>query len=191
MRRLNKIFVIFLLIFQSHLYAESGKELLASFLATMNSADTIRANVKIGNLTGLLSYKKPQSLYVKLSDGRVISANGRNLWFYNPGSAIAGKQDLRGGTGGLYGLLSGYENVTASGKTLRLTSSKKHYEEIIVQLTPNNLLQSIRMRPRGGSEFFEVALSGIQTNIGLPASIFNFHPPSSAQIVENPLNQRE
>ncbi|MCB1178184.1 MAG: outer membrane lipoprotein carrier protein LolA, partial [Leptospiraceae bacterium] len=124
-------------------------------------------------------------------DGRVISANGRHLWFYNPARAIAGKQDLKGGTGGLYGLLNGYESVTSSGRTLKLQSSKKYYEEIIINLTPNNMLQSIRMKRKGADSAIEISFSGIQTNLGLPSSIFNYHPPSSAQIVENPLNQRE
>jgi outer membrane lipoprotein carrier protein len=47
------------------------------------------------------------------------------------------------------------------------------------------------MKRRGDSDYYEISLSGVQTDIGLPASIFNYHPPSSAQIVENPLNQRE
>ena len=88
-------------------------------------------------------------------------------------------------------MLSGYENVSATGTTIRLTSEKKAYEEIIVSMTPNNILRSIRMKPRGRDSYTEISLSGVQTNIGLPASIFNYHPPSSAQIVENPLNQRE
>lgn len=179
------------LFFSPAVHAESGEELLSAFLSTMNSFDSIRANININGTTGLMSYKKPNSIYVKLSDGRVISANGRHLWFYSPARAIAGKQDLRGSSGGLYGLLTGYENVTASGKTIRLLSDRKGYEEITVSLTPNNILKTIRMKPRGSSNFVEITLSGVQTNIGLPSSLFNFHPPSSAQIVENPLNQKE
>lgn len=94
-------------------------------------------------------------------------------------------------TGGLPSLLSGYENVTASGKTLRLRSDTKYYEEIVVSLTPNNMPRSIRLKPKGRDSFTEITFSGIQTNIGIPASSFNFHPPANAQIVENPLNQRE
>lgn len=172
-------------------FTQEGTESLSNFLATMNSLESIRANISINGMSGIMSYKKPNSLYVKFSDGRVISANGRYLWFYNPTRGIAGKQDLSGGTGGLYGLLNGYESVSASGNTLKLQSEKKGYEEITIQTTPNNLLKYIRMKPRGGSRVIEISLSNIQTNIGLPASLFNYHPPSNAQIVENPLNQRE
>ncbi|MDX1960512.1 MAG: outer membrane lipoprotein carrier protein LolA [Leptospiraceae bacterium] len=185
------VLVLSIICLPNSLTAQSGEELLASFLGTMNSIDSFRGSITIAGQSGTISYKKPHNLQVKFSDGRIISANGSKLWFYNPARGIAGNQDLRGGTGGLYGLLSGYESVTASGKTLRLVSSKKGYEEIIISLTPNNLLRTIRMRPRGGTEFMEISISGLQTNIGLPASLFNFHPPSNAQVVENALNQRE
>ena len=184
-------FTFFLLFSYFPLSAESGEELLSAILCKMSSLESIRANISINGTSGLLSYKSPHNLYLKLSDGRIISANGRFLWFYNPSRAIAGKQDLKGSTGGLKGLLSGYETLTASGKTLRLQSERKSYEEILVSVSPDNILKSIRMKHKGGSDFYEISLSGVQTNIGLPASIFNFHPPSSAQIVENPLNQRE
>jgi outer membrane lipoprotein carrier protein len=174
-----------------NLYAQSGEELLSQLFSKMSSLESIRANVSINGTTGLLSYKQPHNLYLKLSDGRIISANGRFLWFYNPSRAIAGKQDLKGSSGGLRGLLSGYETITASGRVIRLQSEKKAYEEILVSLSPDNVLKSIRMKRRGDSEYYEISLSGVQTDIGLPASIFNYHPPSSAQIVENPLNQRE
>lgn len=173
------------------IFSQSGNEALSNFLTAMNSLESIRANINVNGMTGVMSYKKPNSLYVKFSDGRVISANGRYLWFYNPSRTIAGKQDLTGATGGLYGLLNGYESALVSGTTLKLSSEKKEYEEIIIQMTPNYLLKSIRMKPRGSTRVIDISLSNIQTNIGLPASLFNYHPPSNAQIVENPLNQRE
>ena len=185
-----EIIVISLLLSSCPLLSESAEELLSAFLSRMSSLESIRANININGTSGLLSYKPPHNLYLKLSDGRIISANGKSLWFYNPSRAIAGKQDLKGSTGGLRGLLSGYETISASGKVLKLQSEKKGYEEIILSLSPDNVLKSIRMKRRDG-DFFEISLSGVQTDIGLPASIFNFHPPSSAQIVENPLNQRE
>jgi outer membrane lipoprotein carrier protein len=183
------IFSLFVLPFST--FAESGEELLSSIISTMNSFDSFRANISIDGLSGSLSYKRPGSLHVKLNDGRVLSGNGRSLWIYSPASSIAGKQDLKGSTGGIAGLLSGYESVTASGKTLRLKSDTKYYEEIIVSVSPNNIIRSIRLKGKGKQDFMEISFSGVQTNIGLPASIFNFHPPANAQIVENPLNQRE
>lgn len=158
----------------------------------MNGLDTFRASLSInGNLNGSISYKKPSSLHVKLSDGRVISANGKSLWIYSPASAIAGKQDLKGSSAGLSGLLSGYENITGGGKTLRLRSDKKYYEEIIVSMNPNNTLKSLKLKTKGSEDYTEISFSGVQINLGLPSSIFNFHPPANAQIVENPLNQKE
>ncbi len=184
--------IFFLILFPFFpIFSQGGGEVLSNFLTSMNSLESIRANITINGTTGVMSYKKPSSLYVKFSDGRVISANGRHLWFYNPAKAIAGKQDLSGETSGLYGLLNGYESISVSGTSLKLTSETKGYEEILIQMTPNYLLKSIRMKPRGSNQTIEISLSNMQTNIGLPASLFNYHPPSNAQIVENPLNQRE
>ncbi|MCB1190979.1 MAG: outer membrane lipoprotein carrier protein LolA [Leptospiraceae bacterium] len=158
----------------------------------MNSFDSFRANITInGTLSGVLSYKRPNNLHIKFSDGRIISANGSYLWIYSPSRAMAGKQELRGSTGGISGLLSGYTVVEQSGSSIRLHSPNKSYEEIILTVGANNLLNSIRMRPQGASDYIDIGFSGIQTNIGLSSSYFNFHPPSNAQIVENPLNQRE
>ncbi len=165
---------------------------LKAFLASMNGYETIRANVTInGTTSGVLSYKRPNQMHVKLSDGRVISANGRTLWIYSPASAVAGKQDLRGTGGGISGLLSGYEDIHSTGKVFRLKSSSKSYEEIIVSVGPNNILKAIRLKPQGKSEYTDISFSAVQTNVGLASNLFNFHPPANAQIVENPFNQRQ
>lgn len=169
-----------------------SQDRLGSIISSMSSFSTFRANITInGTVSGVLSYKRPNNLHIKFSDGRVISANGNHLWIYSPGRSMAGKQELRGSTGGIAGLLSGYQVVEQSANSVRLHSTSGSYEEIIITLGPNNLLSSIRMRPRGSSETIDIGFSGIQTNVGLSSSYFNFHPPTSAQIVENPLNQRE
>ncbi|MEM7180523.1 MAG: outer membrane lipoprotein carrier protein LolA [Spirochaetota bacterium] len=165
---------------------------LQKVIAKMNSLKSVRAKINInGTLTGTLSYKRPYNLHIKFSDGRIISANKNFLWVYSPGRMIAGKQDLRGGTGGIGGLLSGYESVTEAGNTIKLRSTTRTYEEIIVVVTPDNYLRSLRMKRQGSSTYSTINLSIIGKNIGLPSNLFNFHPPSSAQIVENPLNQKE
>ena len=182
---------LFALFFNFQLFEESGEELLGSIVGTMNSFESFRANISIDGLSGSISYKRPGSLNVKFSDGRILSGNGRFLWIYSPARGIAGKQDLKGMTGGIGGLLSGYESVTATGKVLKLKSDNKYYEEIIVSVTPNNIIKSLKLKAKGRSDFMDITFSGVQTNIGLSSSIFNFHPPANAQIVENPLNQRE
>jgi len=166
-------------------------DLLKTLIDKMNSVESIRANITIDNtLTGSMSYKRPNLLHVKLSDGRVISANGRFLWFYSPNKAIAGKQDLDGSTGGISGLLSGYKDVTVSGNTILLKSRDRYYEEIKVVVDGNNMLQAIRLKTRD-QNFKNISLSGIQVNIGLASNLFNLHPPASAQIIENPLNEKQ
>jgi len=164
---------------------------LPALLSAMNAFDSFRANITLnGSITGTLSYKRPGNLHIKFSDGRVISANGKTLWFYSPDRGIAAKQDLKGGTSGLSGMLAGYEDIS-SGRNVKLKSESKRYSEISISLSESNLPKSIRMKPTGGSESTEIIFSGISTNIGLTSSLFNFQPPSSSLIVENPLNQKE
>jgi outer membrane lipoprotein carrier protein len=175
----------------SSIYAQDGRDKLNAVISKLNSLDTFRATVTInGGLTGVLSYKNPYQLHVRLNDGRIISANGKILWFYSPDSSLSGKQDLKGATGGLGGMLSGYETVTVSGKTFRLTSTSKKISEIILIVSDNDLPRVIKMK-RDDEEVTEISFSGIATNIGLGTSLFNFQPPTNSQIVENPLNQKE
>ncbi|WP_425460616.1 LolA family protein [Leptospira idonii] len=180
-----------LCLFPLGITAQDGHDRLNSVIARLNSLESFRATVTInGGMTGVLSYKNPYQLHVRLNDGRIISSNGKVLWFYNPDSSISGRQDLKGVSGGLGGLLSGYESVTVSGRTFRLTSPTKRYSEIILVVSDNDLPRVIKMK-HSDEEVTEISFSGIATNIGLGTSLFNFQPPTSSQIVENPLNQKE
>lgn len=172
-------------------YAQGGGSPLSSLLSAMNSFDSFRANIVVnGTTSGTVSYKRPGNIHIKFSDGRVISANGRTLWFYSPDRGVTGKQDLRGSTSGISGLLSGYNDMSA-GRTVRLKSNSKRYSEIIVSLDGRNLPRSIKMKRQGSDSTTEISFSGIATNLGLSASLFNYQPPSSSIIIENPLNQKE
>lgn len=171
--------------------AQAGGNQLSSLLGAMNSFDSFRANITVNNsLSGTLSYKRPGNLHVKFADGRVISANGKTLWFYSPDRGIAAKQELKGSTSGISGLLAGYDDHS-SGRNVKLKSTNKRYSEITVILSESNLPKSIRMKSGSSDEPTEIIFSGISTNIGLSASLFNFQPPSNSLIVENALNQKE
>ncbi|TGK07484.1 outer membrane lipoprotein carrier protein LolA [Leptospira semungkisensis] len=181
-----------LLVCGTSILSDPGKDRLNSVIGKMNEISSFRASITINNeLTGTLSYKKPNQIHVKFSDGRVIASNGRYLWFYSPARGIVGKQDVKGLTGGMAGLLSGYEEVTPVGGSIRLKSNNRTYEEIVVTLGPDNTPRTLRMKNKGSGEYTSVSFSGVQTNVGLSASLFNFGAPSNAQIVENPLNERE
>ncbi|MCC5815614.1 MAG: outer membrane lipoprotein carrier protein LolA [Leptospira sp.] len=157
----------------------------------MNSFETFRANILInGSLSGTLSYKKPGNIHVKFSDGREISANGRYLYFYSPERGVTGKQDLKGSSSGINGLLSGYQETTI-GKTIKLKSNSKRYSEITISVDARNLPKSIRMVSSGSDNATEISFSNVSTGLGLSASLFNYQPPTSSIIVENPLNQKE
>ena len=171
--------------------ASQDTALLKQMLSTMESFSSFRATITINNtINGQLSYKRPNLLHVKFSDGRIISANGRFLWFYSPAKAIAGKQDLDGSTSGLNGLLGGYENVSVTGNTIHLKSTSRYYQEITVVVDEQKRLKALRLK-KPDQEYTNISFSGVQVNIGLPSNLFNLHPPSSAQIIENPLNQKE
>lgn len=185
----NIFFTIFLV--NSSIYSQSSGEKLKAIIAAWDGLQSLRASVTVNGMSGQLSYLRPYNFHLKLSDGRVISANRNILWIYSPKSSIAGKQDLRGGTGGVGGLLSGYENIVDMGNTLKLTSSTRHYQEIYVTVGADKIIRSLRMKAKGSSSYTEITFSGVQKNVGLPSSLFNFHAPANAQVVENPLNQRE
>ena len=172
-------------------FADNG--VVNSVLRKMNSYSSFRANITIDNVvTGQLSYKRPNLLHVKFSDGRVISANGRFLWIFSPQNRIAGKQDLdqEKGTAGIAALLRGYDEVNVIGSTIDLKSSSKYYAEVKIVTSDDFMPKLILLKNKKGKST-SIKLSGIQTNVGLPSNLFNFHPPSNAQIIENPLNQRE
>lgn len=194
MLRLKKYILFFFLLGCLPVLAESqdGKERLTSVLAKLNSVESLRASITInGTLTGTLSYKNPFQLHVRWNDGRILSSNGKVLWFYNPDSGISGRQDLKGVTGGLTGMLTGYETVTLSGRTFRLLSNDKKVNEIIFIVNENDMPRLIKMKKKDSEDVTEIAFSGIATNLGLGTGLFNFQPPTSSQIVENPLNQKE
>lgn len=181
-----------LLVCGTSILSDPGRDRLNSVIGKMTGIDSFRASITVNNeLTGTVSWERPNKIHVKFSDGRVIASNGRFFWFYSPARGIVGKQDVRGATGGLAGLLSGYEDVSAVGGSLRLKSATRTYEEIVVTLGPDNTPRTLRMKNRGTGEYTSVSFSGVQTNVGLSKSLFNFSAPSSSQIVENPLNERE
>lgn len=184
------LFLSCIILFSTKTTAQENA-LLADLLNKMNGIQSLRANITINNtITGNLSYKRPNLLHVKLADGRIISANGKILWFYSPNSAIAGKQDLSGSTAGLSGLFTGYENVKVTGNTILLKSPKRYYEEITVVVDSNHLLKALRLKNKN-QNYTNLSFSNYQINVGLSSNLFNLHPPASAQVIENPLNEKE
>jgi outer membrane lipoprotein carrier protein len=186
---------LFWAVFSSHSQestSQDGKDALNQLLSNFNQLESFRANFTYNNsLAGTLSYQAPLQFHAKLSDGRVLSANGKTFWFFSPERQISAKQELKNSTGGLSGLLSGYDEVSISGKTLRLKSAKKYYDDVTVIMTEDSLPRVIRLKNSSKDTSTELVFSQIQTNLGLSRDLFNFQPPYNSQIVENPLNERE
>lgn len=164
--------------------------LLSSFITKLDSLESLRANVTINNsISGILSYKNPANIHFKLFDGRIIASNGKTLWFYSPERMVTGKQELKGFSSGIQGLVHGYEDHSY-GKTIKLKSENRSYSEIQIVVDNDSLPRSIRLVKKDDT-ITEILFSNITINLGLPSSLFNFQPPTSSIVVENPLNDKE
>jgi outer membrane lipoprotein-sorting protein len=172
---------------------------MANFRDRMNGISKMTGIISWSNSTGAtytgsFKYMNPGKIYIKFSSpsGQTIVSNGKNLWIYSPGNNICGVQDLAGGgSGGITAFTSGYlAIVTAQGPggyTIKLKSSDKTYNEILLMLDSTFFLKrAIFKSKEGGSTSF--SLSNVSTTAPVMANIFNFDVPSSAQVVKNPLN---
>jgi len=132
---------------------------------------------------GKIFYQAPNKVHIKMS-GSVLASNGRYIWTYNSSTGLCGKQDAGGASGGILGLLRGYIG-TVRGSSLVFKNKEGFYDEITVK-TSNGMVRSVRLKR--GSETSTVSFSGIKIGAGMRASLFNYKPPPSARLIENPLN---
>ncbi len=135
--------------------------------------------------SGKIYYQYPNKLHVRTSNGGVIATNGTHLWIYNPASAICARQDVGGSSGGIIGLLSGYEGQIR-GNSYVFRKPGAYYEEVVVTVS-NGMIASVRLRHEDETSVY--SFSGIQLDAGIKGSLFTFKPPANAQLVENPLNR--
>ncbi len=180
-------------------WALTGDEAMDNFRNRMNGISKMTGIISWTNstgesYTGSFKYMNPGKIYIKFSSpaGQVIVSNGKSLWIYSPGNNICGVQDLApGGSGGITAFTSGYlAIVTAQGPggyTIKLKSSEKNYNEILLMLDASFFLKRVVFKSKdGGSVSF--SLSNISTTAPVMANIFSFDVPASAQVVKNPLN---
>lgn len=174
-------------------YALTAEEAVAKFKARMYSAGSLSGTLSWGyenemQYTGNFKYM-PGKIYVKLSNpsGKIIVCNGRKLWVYNQANNICGVQETAGGSGGLSGILVGYNGIVMtqqSGYTVRLTKSNAHYSEITLRLDSTFLLKSASLKDKSGNTLrFTLNLDSAP----VMNSHFEFNIPSNAQVVQNPL----
>jgi outer membrane lipoprotein-sorting protein len=136
----------------------------------------------------------PGKIYVKFSSpsNKVVVANGKKLWVYDPGSSICGIQDLAGnGSGGIASLVNDYLAIVTSqgtgGYTLKLKNSNRTYSEIVLILDSSFMLKKATLKSKDG-ESISFTLSNIDTSASVMKNLFDFSVPANTQVVKNPLN---
>lgn len=179
-------------------FAINGEEALARFKGRMSSIEKMTGNLTWStsgsNFTGNFKYLNPGKIYVKFSSpsNKIVVANGRKLWIYDPGSSICGIQDLAGnGSGGVVSLVNDYlAIVTAQGSggyTLKLKNANKTYSEITLMLDASFMLKKAILRSKDG-ESMTFTLSNVDTSAPVMKSLFDYSVPANSQVVKNPLN---
>ncbi|RME92817.1 MAG: outer membrane lipoprotein carrier protein LolA [Candidatus Hydrogenedentota bacterium] len=182
---MKKIFLVFA--FTSLLFSnpyDEIKSLLGGLYKSFTANFTISGSS--GNLmSGKIYYQYPGKLHVKTSDGGVIATNGRYLWIYNPASGRCMKQDVGGTGGGILGILKSYDGKR-SGDSFIFRNPNKKITEIGIRVS-KGMIRSVRFQTEDSS--YTVSFSNVQFSGGIRASLFNYKPPASAQVIENPLNK--
>ncbi|MCB1146169.1 MAG: zf-TFIIB domain-containing protein [Leptospiraceae bacterium] len=181
-------FIAAFFIFTASLHAQDALSQLKSQIGGMFTS--FSANFSVtgsgGSVsTGKVYYQYPNQLHVSVSGGGIIATNGKFLWLYNPSSGFCARQDVGGSSGGVLGLLGGYEGSVRGGNFV-FKNPANYYSEIIVTAS-NGMLRSLTLRHEDQSTTY--AFTGVNVGGGARASLFNFKPPPNAQMVENPLNR--
>ena len=149
--------------------------------------------------SGTLLLKKPGRMrwnYDK-PPGKVFVLDGKYAWFYTPGDAqaqrIPAKQldDVRSPLRFLLGhtqLQKELEHltVTPEGSGFRITGIPKGMEQRIklltLMVTPAGVIQQIRLEEIDGA-VTEFTFTGIEENVPVKSSDFEFHPPAGVAVV--------
>lgn len=199
---MNRKFLICLtvsLLFTASVYSMTGDEAVARFKSRINGVGTMSGVISwtypTGQMyTGSFKYMAPGRIFVKFSSpqGKIIVSNGKKLWIYDSGSNICGIQELaKGGSGGLAGLIAGYNAILsaqgAGGYTIRLKGGGKTYNEITLVLDASFMFKKAVLRSEGG-EGLSISLSNVNMGEKMHAGLFDFNVPSNAQVVKDPLD---
>ena len=177
-------------------FALTADEVMGKFRGRMYSAGKLSGTITWGSDTdkysGNFKYM-PGKIFIKFSapSGKTIVCNGKKLWLYNQSSNICGIQDVGGATGGIAGLLSGYNGIVtgqgADGYTVKLSRHDAAFPEVILRLDQSFFPKTISLKNKNGNQLtFTIALdSGAVLN-----TQFEFNVPPNAQVIKNPLQIR-
>jgi outer membrane lipoprotein-sorting protein len=182
------IFTLIFLLLPVHILIgvpEELKESLSTMFSTFQ-ADFSYTNTEGNLFTGKLYYQYPDKMHLRLSDNRVIATNGTYLWMYSPSTMVCARQKVE--QKDQYNLKFLTDNFTMerNGDHFVFTRPDGKIKEIVLDVQ-NQMIKNIRLKV--DENFMNISFSNVERQVGLKASLFNYKPPTDAQLVENPLNK--
>ena len=81
-------------------------------------------------------------------------------------------------------MLSSY-GAGKRGNTYVFTNPARYYQEIAISVNEG----SINIKMNSGSEYTNFRFANFKPGRAIRASYFNFRPPASVRVIENPLNR--
>lgn len=181
-------------------YAIEGNEALEKFRDHMANIGNLSGNISWTNpdgitYTGKFIYMSPDKIHIELNNpgGKLIVANGKQLWVYDRGTNICAVQDLDDSkSGGIAALTSGYNATVVgheNGYRMLLQNPGRNYPEITITTDDSFTLRNAVLKNRDGKKT-TFSLSNINTSPDLVRSKFDFRVPADAQTIRNPLDIR-
>jgi outer membrane lipoprotein-sorting protein len=183
------------------LYPITGDEAVQKFRQRMAGIGKFSGVISLSTssgqtYTGNLTYMAPGRIYIKFTSpfNKVLAANTKKLWVYDPHAKVCAVQDLDVETpmsGGIISVINDYAAVALpSGSdswTVKFKNDAKPYPEITLNLDPTFFIKggSFQDAERKG---FAFSLSNINFSPSILKNYFDFEVPSGTQMIKNPLN---
>lgn len=165
---------------------------VAAVIARMNDLKSFRAGVNITSgqsfWSGTLTFDSGR-MHLALNDKRIITADKKFLYVFDPTSRVVGKQALGGTTAGLEWLLKGYlTRVKGNSATLTAETGAARYREVQLTWNDDKILQKLSIRPKNSENWTTVVINDLQQVGGFPDSMFTYQAPRGVRVILNPLS---
>ncbi len=123
----------------------------------------------------------------KIQDGRILAADGRKVFVYDPDTRVSGKQDIIP-SGGINWILN-YPRKIEENSAIIEPPEGKPYSKILLYWNEKNFpttIQFYKEKNYISYRFFNIVfLNNIQ------ASLFSYKAPAGSRNVDNPLNLKK
>ena len=177
----------------------AGISVIKQVIDSMNNLGSFKADLSINHAgtmaRGKLSYQDGK-IHLKLSDGRVIAADGKELVVYNPVSMVAGRQSLdeEEKSLGLNWLLSGYGtqqyDQSKSSVVMKALDSRREIQDVQLEWNEKFYIKTISYKTLEKEEWTVLTFANITSVNNLSAGLFSWRPPAESRTVLNPLNTK-